>query len=415
MDRFQRKRSEWYCEDVPLRQLAATYGTPAYVYSQGTLTDHFDRLTAALAPLPHRICYAVKANTNAAVLRVFAERGAGFDIVSGGELFRVIKAGGDPRRAIFAGVGKTADEIAYALRNDILFFTVESDVELERINAIAQQMKTTARFCVRVNPNVDAHTHRYITTGTHANKFGLDFIAAAAVYRRARRLANVCPVGVQMHIGSQITTTRPYVRAIRKLIGFVNELRASGVKLEYVDIGGGMGIIYRDETPPTPVEFAAAVVPLLRPLGATVLFEPGRFLVGNAGVLLTTVQYVKRTPAKTFVIVDAGMNDLIRPALYGAYHEIVPARPRRGAARPVDIVGPICESGDFFAQGRPLPPVQPGDVLVIRSAGAYGFAMASNYNSRPRAVEVMVDGAHARVVRRRETWDDLVAPEYDIA
>lgn len=413
MDRFTKKRGEWYCEDVPLQRLAAQHGTPAYVYSHGTLTDHFDRLTQALAPLPHRICYAVKANSNAAVLRVFAERGAGFDIVSGGELFRVIKAGGDPQRAIFAGVGKTEAEIEYALRNNILFFTVESDVELERINAVARRMKTTARFSVRVNPNVDAHTHRYITTGTHANKFGLEFDMARAVYRRARHLPHVRAVGVQMHIGSQITSTGPYVKAIRRLAGFVNELRALGVLLEYVDIGGGMGIIYRDETPPTPVEFAAAVVPLLRTMNATILFEPGRFLVGNAGVLLTTVQYVKRTAAKTFVIVDAGMNDLIRPALYEAYHEIVPVRARRGAARPVDVVGPICESGDFFAQQRPLPPVHPGDVLVVRSAGAYGFAMASNYNSRPRAVELMVSGARARVVRRRETWEDLIAPEYE--
>jgi len=413
MDRFACKRGEWYCEDVPLQRLAQQHGTPAYVYSQGTLTDHFDRLTQALSPLPHRICYAVKANSNAAVLRVFARRGAGFDIVSGGELYRVIKAGGDPQRAIFAGVGKTEDEIAYALRNNILFFTVESAVELERINAVARRMNSTARFCVRVNPNVDAHTHRYITTGTHANKFGLDFDAACAVYRRARALPCVRAVGVQMHIGSQITSTGPYVKAIRRLAGLVNELRQMGVLIQYVDVGGGMGIVYRDEKPPTAVEFAAAVVPLLRTMHATVMFEPGRFLVGNAGVVLTTVQYIKRTAAKTFVIVDAGMNDLIRPALYEAYHAIVPARARRGAAQPVDVVGPICESGDFFALARPLPPLRPGDVLVIRSAGAYGFAMASNYNSRPRAVELMVSGARARVVRRRETWDDLIAHEYN--
>mgnify|MGYP001007987219 CR=1 FL=1 len=413
MDRFACIRGAWQCEDTPLQRLAEQHGTPAYVYSQGTITDHFDRLTQALAPLQHRICYAVKANSNGAILRTLARRGAGFDIVSGGELYRVIKAGGDPRRAIFAGVGKTEDEIAYALRNQILFFTVESAVELERINSVARRLKTTARFCVRVNPNVDAHTHRYITTGTHANKFGLEFEAALTVYRRARALPNVRAVGVQMHIGSQITTTRPYVMAIRKLAGMVNELRRVGVLLEYVDIGGGMGIIYRDETPPTPVEFAAAVVPLLRGMQATILFEPGRFLVGNAGVLLTTVQYVKRTAAKTFVIVDAGMNDLIRPALYEAYHEIVPVRARRGAARVVDVVGPICESGDFLAQGRSLPPVQAGDVLAVRGAGAYGFAMASNYNSRPRAVELMVCGRRTRVVRRRETWDELIAAERD--
>ncbi|MCX7002495.1 MAG: diaminopimelate decarboxylase [bacterium] len=411
MDRYATKHGEVYCEDLPLRALAQQYGTPLYVYSAGTLADHFQRLDRALAPVAHTICYAVKANSNLAVLRTFAELGAGFDIVSAGELHRVLKAGGDPARIVFAGVGKTAEEIAFALRHNILFFTIESEEELLRINAIAAAHDTVARFCIRVNPDVDAHTHHYITTGKSENKFGLPFTAARALYLAAKNLRHARAVGVQMHIGSQITTTAPFVAAITLLAAFVNELRAAGVALEYVDVGGGMGIIYHDETPPTADEFAAAVVPVLRTLPAHVLFEPGRFMVGNAGVLVTQVQYLKTTASKRFVIVDAGMNDLIRPALYEAYHAILPAVPRAGAAQVVDVVGPICESGDFLGLARALPPLEPGDYLVVRSAGAYGFAMASNYNTRPRAAEVMVQGDQARVVRRRETIDDLLAAE----
>jgi diaminopimelate decarboxylase len=414
MDRYTVKNGEVYCEDLPVRTLAQEYGTPLYVYSQGTLTDHIQRLDRALAPVPHTICYAVKANSNLAVLRVFAELGAGFDIVSAGELQRVIAAGGDPTRAVFAGVGKTAEEIALALRHNILFFTIESEEELLRINAIAAAQNTVARFCIRVNPDVDAHTHHYITTGKSENKFGLPFAAAQALYLAARKLSHARAVGVQMHIGSQITSTAPFVAAMTKLATLVNELRAAGIALEYVDVGGGMGIIYHDETPPSAGEFAAAVVPVLRTMQAHVLFEPGRFLVGNAGVLVTQVQYLKTTATKQFVIVDAGMNDLIRPALYEAYHEILPATARPGAPRVVDVVGPICESGDFLGLGRALPPVEPGDYLVVRSAGAYGFAMASNYNTRPRAAEVMVHGDRARLVRRRETVDDLLAAERDL-
>jgi diaminopimelate decarboxylase len=411
MDRYSLRNSQWYCESVPLETLARAYGTPLYVYSQNTMRDHFMRMDAALRQLDHMICYAVKANSNLAVIKTFADLGAGFDIVSAGELYRVIKAGGDPRKAVFAGVGKTADEIRYALDRRVYCFNVESDVELLRINAVAKACKRVANFCLRVNPDVDPRTHKYITTGKKETKFGMDFAAAMRLYRSARRLKHTRAIGVQMHIGSQITSTTPYITALKRLAAFVKEVRAAGVALECVDIGGGMGIIYKEETPPTPRDYAVAVIPLLKGLGLRVLFEPGRFLVGNAGVLLTTVQYVKQTPAKTFLVVDAGMNDLIRPSLYEAYHAIVPIARRRGRERVVDVVGPICESGDFLALARPLPPTAAGDVLAVRSAGAYGFSMASNYNSRPRAAEVMVDGRRHRLVRRRETWPDLIAGE----
>jgi diaminopimelate decarboxylase len=411
MDLFRTRDGTLFCEELPLDAIAAEFGTPAYVYSQGTLTSHFTRLDTALGELDHLVCYAVKANSNLSLLACMVELGAGFDIVSGGELYRVIAAGGDPRTVVFAGVGKSTDEIRYALRNDVLFFTVESEEELRRINALAQEQGCIARFSVRVNPDVDAHTHRYITTGKSENKFGLTFEAARALYANARALTNTRAVGIHMHIGSQITSTDPFVAAITRLAGLVQDLRADGTAIEYVDVGGGMGIIYKDEDPPTPDRFAGAVVPLLKALDAKVLLEPGRFLVGNAGVLLTTVQYVKITALKTFVIVDAGMNDLIRPALYEAYHEIVPLQQRPGDATAVDIVGPICESGDFLALDRILPPVASGDCLAVRSAGAYGFAMSSNYNSRPRAAEVLVNGCTARLVRTRECWEDLIAPE----
>ncbi len=411
MDRFSYKNGKLRCENAAVDDLARAYGTPLYVYSKGTFADHFHRLDDAFDHLDHMICYAVKANSNLSVLRIFIALGAGFDIVSAGELYRVVKAGGDSRRAVFAGIGKTEDEIRFALQNEIRFFSVESEVELRRINAVAGRINRTARFCVRVNPDVDPRTHRYITTGKSENKFGLDFEEAKRLYACAKDLSHVKAVGVQMHIGSQITTTAPYVTAIGKLAGLVSELRAQGVEIDCVDIGGGMGIIYDNETPPTADAFAAAITPTLASLEAEILFEPGRFLVGNGGILVTQVQYIKKTPAREFVIVDAGMNDLIRPSLYQAYHEIVPVVEREGEARIVDVVGPICESGDFLGLGRSLPPVEPGDFLAVRSAGAYGFVMSSNYNSRPRAAEVLVDGGEARVGRKRETWDDLIALE----
>jgi len=357
------------------------------------------------------ICFATKSNSNLAVIETFAELGSGFDIVTAGELFRIVKAGGDSTKVVFSGVGKTAEEIEYAIEQNILFFNVESEVELKRINEIAGKMNKKTRFCVRVNPNVDPKTHKYITTGKSENKFGLDFEAAKILYKHAENYENVVAVGVQMHIGSQITTTEPFVTAIIKLAKLVDELRDQGVDIQYVDIGGGLGIIYKDETPPTPEEYAAAIVPELKKFNAKIIFEPGRFLVGNGGIMVTEVQYIKKTAMKEFVIVDAGMNDLLRPSLYEAYHEIIPVK-ESDSLKKVDVVGPICESSDFFGRERKLPEeIESGDFIALESCGAYGFVMASNYNTRPRGAEIMVDGEKVTIVRKRETLEQLIANE----
>ena len=410
-DHFSYDTSTLACDGIPLSVIANAHGTPTYVYSAAHFRERFRALDAALDDLPHTICYAVKANSNLAILSLFDELGAGFDIVSGGELFRIAAAGAATDNVVFAGVGKTRDEIRFALENKIHSFTVESAEELRAINSVAADAGTLARIAVRVNPDVDPQTHTYITTGKSENKFGLDFVAARELYRAAASLPNITAVGVQMHIGSQIVLTDPFVAALQKLRDFVAQLRADGVLITHVDIGGGLGIVYNNETPPSPGEFAAAIRPYLRELDAHVLLEPGRFLVGNGGVLLTRVVYVKQTPVKTFVITDAGMNDLMRPALYDAWHGILPVTLRGGEPQRVDIVGPVCETGDFYAQNRELPPLEPNDLLAVTAAGAYGFAMASNYNSRPRAAEVMIDTDSFSLIRRRETWDDLVAPE----
>jgi len=426
MHHFQVKKGELYAEGVPLSKLADTYGTPLYVYSAKTITDHFDRLTSALAPLDHLICYALKANSNLAVLNLLAQRGSGFDLVSGGELTRVLKAGGQAAKCSFAGVGKTRDEIEQALAANVYVFNVESIAELEFINQIAGEKKKRAPIAIRVNPNVDASTHSKITTGTYENKFGIAFEEIGPLYARAARMKNLRLLGVQTHIGSQITEVKPFVLAIKKMAPLVQELKAR-YKIEFFDIGGGLGIVYdpalasgtsawwakQKVKPLTPASYGAAVVPLLKPLGLRILVEPGRFMVGNAGVLVTEVLYVKKTGRKTFVIVDAAMNDLIRPAFYDSYHEIVPLKQKRSAGKLIstDLVGPICESGDMFAKDRPLPAQEPGNRLALLSAGAYGFVMASNYNTRPRAAEVLVEGAKHRVVRKRETVADLLRGE----
>jgi diaminopimelate decarboxylase len=423
MHHFHLKRGELYAEDVPVSRLADTYGTPLYVYSAKTIADHYDRLTQALAPLDHLVCYALKANSNLAVLNLLARRGCGFDLVSGGELTRMQKAGGKASQCSFAGVGKTRDEIEQALAAGIYVFNVESIAELEFINRIAAEKKKRAPVAIRVNPNIDANTHAKITTGTYENKFGIAFEEIGALYARAARLKNLRLRGVQMHIGSQITEVKPFVQAVRKMLPLVTELKARH-KIEFFDVGGGLGIVYepalasgrpgwwKKKKVLTPAIYAEHLVPLLKPLGLRILVEPGRFLVGNAGILVTETLYLKKTGRKTFVIVDAGMNDLIRPAFYDSYHEILPLKQKRGGKLvSSDVVGPVCESGDYFAKDRPLPAVKPGERLALLSAGAYGFVMASNYNTRPRPAEVLVEGSKYRVVRKRETVADLLRGE----
>ena len=429
MHSFQYREGKLHCEDVDLAQAAEKFGTPLYIYSASTLLDHYTRMDAALEPLDHLICYAVKANSNRAILKLLADAGAGFDIVSGGELFRALKAGADPKKITFAGVGKTRTEIEYALEQGVHSFNVESEAELEFIDKIAGEKKKRAPIALRVNPDVDPHTHKYISTGSHENKFGIALADVPRIYERAAKMANINIVGVQMHIGSQITEAGPFAAAISKVAPLVRDLK-SKYKIEFFSIGGGMGIIYKralesgsgkwwhdhggEPSAFSVRDYANAIVPPLRDLGVRVLVEPGRFLVGNAGALLTRVLYLKKSAAKTFAIVDAGMNDLIRPALYEGYHEIVPVKSGNGDSpnrHKIDIVGPVCESGDFFALEREMPELREGDLLVIMSAGAYGFVMASNYNSRPLPAEALVHGNELTLIRKRQAVEDLVRDE----
>jgi diaminopimelate decarboxylase len=421
MHRFHYQKGRLCCESVDLISLAERHGTPLYVYSEQTLTEHYKRLDTALSGLDHLICFAVKANSNLAVLRALSGLGSGFDIVSEGELRRVLAAGGDPRQCVFAGVGKTEAEIRFALRQGIYSFNVESEPELARINRIAGQLKKTAPVAIRVNPNVDAHTHAKITTGTYENKFGIPFERIAEVYARASKLKNIRLRGLQMHIGSQLTEVKPFEEAVRKVVPLAAKL-AARYQLEFFSIGGGLGIVYQPalesglphwwESPPaqkivTPAKYARAIVPPLKSLPLRILVEPGRFIAGNAGILVTRVEYVKQTGRRNFVIVDAAMNDLIRPAFYDSYHEIVPlvrkSRPRISS----DVVGPICESGDYFCKERPLPKVMEGEYLALLSAGAYGSVMASNYNSRALAAEVLVRGSRSALIRERQTLEKV--------
>ncbi len=411
MHDFQYKNGELCCEDVPLSGIARRVGTPFYVYSSNTLVNHFRAFDSAFSGVPRIICYALKSNSNGALLRLLGREGAGADIVSGGELFRALRAGVAPGKIVYAGVGKRRDEIEYALRTGILMFNVESGEELQALNEVAGEMRVKARIALRVNPNIDPRTHAYISTGLKENKFGIPIEEALEHYQTARALAHVEIVGVHHHIGSQITEVGPFVEAIEKVAGLVTELRAEGMNIKYIDIGGGLGITYKDETPPQPRDLASAIRSRI-PGDCTLVLEPGRAIVGNAGVLVTTALYRKDSGAKRFLIVDAGMNDLIRPSLYEAYHEIKPVVKTEAAEHAVfDVVGPICESGDFLAKDREIPVVKKGELLAVMSAGAYGFSMASNYNSRPRAAEVMVRGGEYVVVRERETYDDLVRGE----
>ena len=402
-----------HCEGVALRRLAEEFGTPLYVYSQGHIVGQYESLDHALGRLDHLICCSVKANGSLALVRALARAGAGFDIVSGGELYRVVQAGGDPAKCVFAGVGKTRDEIEYALKLGIYSFNVESEPELRRIAEIARRMGRRAPIAIRVNPGVDPDTHKYISTGKHESKFGISIRRALSVYREAAQLDGIEVRGVQMHIGSQITKLAPFVLAIRKITPLIEQVRRIAPDtLQFFDVGGGLGIRYHNEKPPTAEQFARAVMPHLRRLGLKILFEPGRYIVGNGGVLVSRVLYVKQTPVKRFLIVDAAMNDLIRPALYESYHEILPVAAQSGRRRTtVDVVGPICESGDFLAQGRRMAAVEEGELVAVMSAGAYGMAMASNYNARPRPAEVLVKGSRYELVRRRESVKDLVSGE----
>jgi len=410
LEQFQYRQGVLSCEDVPLSEIAETYGTPVYVYSERSIRERFQALDEAYSSVPHLICYAMKANDNLAIVRMLAGLGAGADIVSGGELFRARKAGVPANRIMFAGVGKTRDEIGQAIDEDVLAFNVESSAELEAIADVAREKGRTARVSVRVNPDVDPQTHPYISTGLKKNKFGVPADRVLEVYRQARDSRYLEPIGIQMHIGSQLVHVQPIVDAVSRLIDLVNRLRGEGIALKYFDIGGGLGIRYHDEEPEGPGDLSARVLPMIRDLGVTFLCEPGRFIVGSSGALLTRTLYHKENVAKTFVIVDAGMNDLIRPSLYDAYHEIVPVSQGDGQ-EVVDVVGPICESGDFFGHDRRLPAVRSGDLLAVMSAGAYGFAMASNYNARPRPAEVLVSGERHRLIRRRETYEDLIRAE----
>ncbi len=424
MHSFHYRDGRLFCEDVDLTQAAREFGTPLYLYSASTILDHYRRLDDALGQVPHLICYAVKANSNRAILHLFANADAGFDIVSGGELFRVIKAGGDPRKCSFAGVGKTRAEIEYALEQRVGCFNVESEAELDYIGQIASAKNARAAIALRINPDVHPQTHEYVSTGARENKFGIALDRTAAIYERAAGMSSIVIRGVQMHIGSQITEAQPFVAAIEKIAPLITELRAK-YAIDFFSVGGGLGIEYesslasgerrwwqsRDTHRFAIRDYAEAILPPLRKIGVRILLEPGRLLVGNAGVLLTRVIYIKQSAEKSFAIVDAGMNDLIRPALYGSYHEIVPVLESSTTTRRMDVVGPVCESGDFFAQDREMPELQPGDLLAIMSAGAYGFVMASNYNSRPLPAEVLVRGREAALIRQRQTLEDLTRGE----
>jgi diaminopimelate decarboxylase len=403
-----------FCENVDLAEVAARVGTPCYVYSSGEVLANYRAYDCAFGDLPHTVCYAVKANSNVQLLRLLAEAGAGFDIVSGGELYRVLKAGGDPSKIVFSGVGKTAEEINQALDAGIFVFNCESEPELALIDALAHRRGVRARVAVRVNPDVDAATHAYISTGKLAHKFGIDIAEAEAVYERAARLPNLLLEGVSCHIGSQLMDPNPVMEAVDRVLGLIDRLRARGFDIRHADLGGGLGIAYQPgETAPAISKLIGEFRARLTGRGLHAMIEPGRSIVGNAGVLLARVLYRKKTGPKDFAIIDAAMNDLIRPALYGAYHEILPVRQRNAERVRVDVVGPVCESGDFLARDREMPEVLPGDLVAICSAGAYGFVQASNYNTRPRAAEVLVEGDQWRVIRRRETYEDLIRGEMD--
>lgn len=409
---FKYRGDKLYAEGVPVQRIAEEAGTPVYIYSQRTLKRHYRAFDGSFKGASRLVCFSVKANSNISVLKAFADEGSGFDIVSGGELYRALKAGADPRKIVFSGVGKREDELEYAVKSSILMFNAESPQELRLLDRVAGRLGEKASFAIRVNPDVDPKTHPYISTGLKKNKFGMPVETAVKEYVHAKdSLKNLVPLGIDCHIGSQITELSPFIAALNKTKALLSRLRQQGLDIKYIDMGGGLGIAYDKEAPPEPTKYGRAVLNGTKGLGVTLIFEPGRVLVGNAGILVTRVLYTKETPHKNFVIVDAAMNDLARPGLYGSYHAIKAVDDYTDEVVTADVVGPVCESGDFLAKDRLMPKAKPGDLLAVMSAGAYGFSMSSNYNARPRAAEVMVRGSEHIVIRRRERFKDLVRGE----
>ncbi len=411
MHLFEYKSGQLHCENVPVAEIAKKVGTPFYLYSYNTLVRHFTVFDKAFEGIPHLVCYSVKANSNLTLLRLFTRLGGGLDVVSGGELYRAMKAGADPKKVVFSGVGKQEDEIEYALRIGILMFNVESSQELQVINEVAGRVGRKAPLSIRVNPDIDPKTHPYISTGLKQNKFGIDILRAPMVYRIASQLPHVEVVGIDCHIGSQLVEVAPILDALRKLKALVETLRGEGMKITYLDLGGGLGITYQDEEPPHPVEYAASILEEIRGFDCTLILEPGRVIVGNAGILVTKVLYLKENEEKRFVVVDAGMNDLVRPSYYGSFHQILPVEKKPREEILADVVGPICESSDFLAKGRRIGRLEPGELIAVMSAGAYGFSMSTNYNSRPRVAEVLVRDDEIHVIRKREAYEDLIRGE----
>lgn len=408
---FEYKNHELHCEGVPINRIAEKVGTPFYLYSYKTLVRHFNVFNEAFKGIPHLVCYSMKANSNLALIRLFANLGGGVDVVSGGELYRALRAGADPQKIVFSGVGKKEDEIEYALKAGILMFNVESSMELRTINEVAGRMNRKAPISIRVNPDIDARTHPYITTGMKQNKFGIDILRAPMAYRLASELPNLKVVGIDCHLGSQLVEVEPFVEALKKLKGLVDDLRKEGMEIRYLDLGGGLGITYNDEEPPHPFEYASNILEEIRSFDCTLILEPGRVIVGNAGILVSKVLYTKENEEKRFIIVDAAMNDLVRPSYYGSFHQILPVREEEREEIVADVVGPVCESADFLAKGRRIPRLNPGELIAVMSAGAYGFSMATNYNSRPRVAEVLVRDDEMHVIRKREDYEDLIRGE----
>ncbi len=411
MHDFQYKKDELYCEEIPISAIADSVGTPFYLYSHNTLLNHFKVFDSAFSSVQHLVCFSVKANSNIAVLKTLINQGGGVDIVSGGELFRALMAGADPKKIVYSGVGKRVDEIEFALQTDILMFNIESTQEPKVIDSVAGKLGNRARISFRINPDIDPKTHPYISTGLKKNKFGINIKKSLEEYRNAKRLKHIDIVGVDCHIGSQITDVAPFIDALKRIKELVVELQKEGININYLDLGGGLGITYDEETPPHPNIYAQAIIKEVSNLNCMLILEPGRVIVGNAGILVTKALYTKKSEDKNFVIVDAGMNDLSRPTLYGSFHGIQPVKLMKRSEFVADLVGPICESGDFLARDRKMPQFERGDLVAIMSAGAYGFTMSSNYNSRPRVPEVMAAGEEFYIIREREEYDDLIKGE----